>query len=46
MNNHTPAKRAYAPPSLVVYGAFTKLTSGGSVLGREATGMGNEFRRA
>jgi hypothetical protein len=46
MNNHTPAKLAYAPPSIMVYGAFNKLTAAGSNTGMEGSGVGNRARRA
>jgi hypothetical protein len=46
MKNHTPAKLAYAPPALVVYGAFNKMTAAGSNAGMEGSGVGNRARRA
>jgi len=45
INDHTPKKLAHAPPALVVYGAFNKLTAGGSNTGKEGSGVGNRARR-
>jgi len=46
VNNHAPVKLADAPPAHVVYGAFNKMTAGGSNTGMEGSGVGNRARRA